>query len=62
MVASLIAEPSVPERVVPMLDVFPPHLIEFYADEEKVLEGGGTDPDEQAVCRRLAQVIGGQRK
>ena len=43
--ADRFAEPSRPAQTVPMLQALPPVLSEYYASEERVLAGGGVDPE-----------------
>ena len=62
MQADLIAEPSMPERVVNLLDVLPAPLAEHYASERAVLEGGMTDPDELRVLRVVSQQLTGSKQ
>ena len=58
--AKLIAEPSQPHSL-PILEMLPPALAEFYSSEESVLQGGQTDAKQLTILRRLGSKIGGSR-
>ena len=61
LIAAKIAEPSCPEKKVVMLDALPPEVASFYSCEEKVLQEGGSEPDELNALAKVSRGIGGAR-
>ena len=59
--ASLIAEPSRPQRVVPMLGALPPELSRYYSKESNVLRDPQPSNSVLNELRACSQAIGGER-
>ena len=62
LVASLVAEPTEPEKAVDLLTSLPPDLAERYSSEEALLGDKTWDESERQLCRRLGATVGGSKK